>query len=100
MDYGVSMKNFTQWITLKAKLHHNNSKPPLVKERDIWWLSIGENIGHEINGKSVLFSRPALVFKKLSREMYLVIPSTSQKRVGTWYVETEFNSKKMYLCLH
>lgn len=52
------MKQFSDWIILKEKLHNNRSKAPLVKERDIWWASIGENVGSEVNGKSKLFSRP------------------------------------------
>ena len=31
------------------------------KERDIFWVSIGQNIGYEQNGKSDIFSRPVLI---------------------------------------
>lgn len=58
------LKRFLEWIKLKEKLNELESKAPLVKERDLWWASFGENIGSEINGKSSLFSRPALVLKK------------------------------------
>lgn len=58
------MKDFDSWFVLKPKLDAKESKPPLVSERDIWWLSIGENVGSEIDGKSELHSRPAIVFKK------------------------------------
>jgi hypothetical protein len=48
------LKRFLDWIGLKEKLHKSSFKPPLVKERDLWWASIGENVGSEINGKSDL----------------------------------------------
>ena len=46
------MKRFLEWIGLKEKLHHAKHRAPLVSERDVWWASIGENVGSEINGKS------------------------------------------------
>ena len=93
-------KNFLEWIQLKEKLHSKESVPPSVKERDIWWISFGENVGSEINGKSKIFTRPGLVIKKLSRGFYLVAPTTTQKKEGTWYVEITQGDKIMYVCLH
>lgn len=93
-------KRFIEWIGLKEKLHNNNPKPPLVKERDLWWISIGENIGSEINGKSKLFSRPGIILKKLSHGFYLIVPTTSQKREGTWYQKIIYDGKDTYACLH
>jgi mRNA interferase MazF len=93
-------KRFNEWIGLKEKLHSNNPKAPLVKERDLWWISLGENIGSEINGKSKLFSRPGIILKKLSHGFYLIVPTTTQKREGTWYVNIHHNDIDMYACLH
>lgn len=94
------IKRFLEWIALKEKLHHVQKGPPLVKERDLWWVSFGENIGSEMNGKSSFFSRPGIILKKLSREFYLVAPTTSQKKEGSWYVEITQEGKNMYVCLH
>lgn len=94
------IKRFLGWMTVKEKLHNTNAEPPLVKERDLWWVSFGENVGSEINGKSRLFSRPGIVVKKLSRSFFLIAPTTSQKREGTWYVEIKQEEKFMYVCLH
>lgn len=94
------IKRFLEWIKLKEKLHDVQKGPPLVKERDLWWVSIGENVGSEINGKNTLFSRPAVILKKLSRGFYLVAPTTSQKKDGSWYVEITQEGRFMYVCLH
>jgi len=94
------VKRFLEWIGLKEKLHNIKSASPLVKERDLWWVSFGENVGSEINGKSNLFSRPGLIIKKLSHEFYLIAPTTSQKKEGSWYVEITQENKFMYVCLH
>src|SRR5207245_4916659 len=45
------MKRFFEWIGLKEKLHEAKHQPPLVSERDMWWASIGENVGSGIKGK-------------------------------------------------
>lgn len=94
------MKKFLEWIGLKEKLHTAAHKPPLVSEREIWWASIGENIGSEIDGKSKLFSRPVIILKKLAHGFYLVIPTTTQQRKGTWYVDFRHQGKDMVACLH
>jgi mRNA interferase MazF len=94
------IKRFLDWIGLKEKLHNVVSKPPLVKERDLWWVSMGENIGSEMNGKSRLFSRPAVVLKKLSRGFFLVAPTTSVQHEGTWYVEITQAGRRTVVCLH
>lgn len=71
-----------------------------MRERDLWWVSIGENVGSEMNGKSQLFSRPALVLKKLARGFFLVAPTTSQPHEGSWYVKIGQAGKDMFVCLH
>lgn len=94
------IKRFLEWIRLKEKIHNRKSEAPLVSERELWWISFGENVGSEINGKNKLFSRPGLIFKKLSHTFYLVVPSTTQKREGSWYVPISYAGKNMYMCLH
>lgn len=94
------LKNFLEWIKLKENLHDKASVSPFVSEREIWWASIGENIGSEINGKSKYFSRPVIIFKKLSHGFYFVIPTTTQKKEGSWYVHFRQQEKDTYACLH
>ena len=93
------MKRFLEWIGLKEQLHKTTHQPPLVSEGDIWWASIGENVGREINGKSDRFSRPVIVYKKLSHETFLAIPTSTQIRTGTWYVRFKEKEKHVVACL-
>jgi len=96
----MSIKRFLEWIGLKEFLDSKAHRPPLVSEGDIWWASIGENIGSEINGKSTLFSRPVIVLKKLSHGFYFVIPTTTKIKIGTWYVSFRHKEQKSVACLH
>jgi mRNA interferase MazF len=93
------MKHFKQWFGLKETLHEKTHKPPYVSEGDIWWCSLGENVGSEINGKSGKFSRPAIVLKKLAHGFYFVIPTTSQDKDGSWYVPVRHKGNIMTACL-
>jgi mRNA interferase MazF len=94
------MKKFLEWIGLKEKLHATDHQPPHVSERDVWWVSLGENVGSEMNGKSDKFSRPALVVKKLARTFYLVAPTTTQKKEGSWFVRVTLGGVDEYICLN
>lgn len=94
------LEKFLEWIKVKIGLHEVHSNPPLVSERDLWWISFGHNIGSEMNGKSRLFSRPGIVIKKLSRGFYLVAPTTTQLKDGSWYVPIKLENKEMRVCLH
>ncbi len=94
------MKRFLEWIGLKERLHEKVHQPPLVSRGDIWWVSIGENIGSEVNGKSDRFSRPAIIFKKLAHGFYLIIPTSTQIHEGTWYVPFRQKQQNIVACLH
>lgn len=96
----MHIKRFLEWIGLKKKLHNKISKAPYVNEGEIWWVSMGENVGFEISGKSHLFSRPVIVFRKLTHNFYLVVPVTSQVRSGSWYVPFKQGRKVNVACLH
>lgn len=91
---------FDEWNKLKQKLHSLIHQAPYVSEGDLWWVSFGENIGSEINGKSGRFSRPGIIFKKLSHTFYLVVPTTGKVKTGTWYVPIRHKGKEMSACLH
>ena len=96
----VMIKKFLEWIKLKTKLNNLASDPPIVHERELWWVSFGENIGSEMDGKSSLFSRPGLILKKLSRGFYLVAPTTTKIKEGSWYLTINHGGKDMCVCLH
>jgi mRNA interferase MazF len=94
------MKKFLEWMRLKEKRHESEHKPPHVSEGDIWWASLGENVGSEINGKSHQFSRPVIIFKKLAHGFYFVIPTTTKTRNGSWYCKFHQSEKEFFACLH
>jgi mRNA interferase MazF len=94
------IKRFLEWIGVKERLDGTSHHPPFVSVRDLWWASLGTNIGSEMDGKSDRFSRPVLILKKLAHGFYLVAPTTTKSRTGNWYVCVRFNEQDEYVCLN
>lgn len=90
--------DFSEWMVVKDKLHKGGAVTKF-SEGQIWWAALGKNVGVEINGKHDDYSRPVVIFKKLSHLCFLAIPLTSQPHTGTWYAEFNFRGKPEYAVL-
>lgn len=85
------IKRFLEWIKLKGSLHDlSKDSIPLFKEGEVWWCSVGENVGSEINGKGHHFTRPVIIYKKLDHYTFMGIPLTSKIKTGSWFVYIKF----------
>lgn len=58
---------------------------PYFKEREVWWTSIGMNIGDEQNGKNRNFERPVLIVKRFYKNLFLGLPLSSRTKQGDYY---------------
>ncbi len=83
---------FDKWNEVK-KIVQNDEKIRLFKQRDIFFINMGQNIGFEQNGKGENFVRPIIILKKITNQMFLGIPLSSQLKKGDWFFEFEFNTK-------
>ena len=86
------MKNYDAWNSVKKELDSLDNKV-FFKEREIFWMSIGENIGFEQNGKGEIFSRPVLIVKKFSKNIFYGIPLSTKIKDGTFFYAFEFQGK-------
>lgn len=85
MDIMVNVqKDFQKWHTLKSNIEAEN-KSLLFREQEIWWCSLGANVGFEEDGKNELFERPVLIFRKFNKELFFAFPMTSKKKEGKFY---------------
>jgi len=90
---GINMgKNFDSWHQLKVNLH-NSQKNIRFKERDVFWASIGVNIGFEQDGKSRLCSRPVIIVKAYSKSLFLGVPLSTKIKDGSFFFEFILNEK-------
>ncbi len=76
--------NFDQWNELKQKINFNR-QAPYFKIREVWWTSIGHNIGFEQNGRNDMFERPVLITKKFNNYVFLGLPLTGKHKQGKYY---------------
>ena len=77
---------FNNWNEAKKEINAKKILPDLFfYEREVWWCSVGINVGVESNGKNENFERPVLIIKKFNSEMIWVLPLTSKEHQGIHY---------------
>lgn len=62
-------KDFDVWNNKKKELN-NAVFNSYVHAREIWWCSIGINVGDEEDGKNSMFERPVLIIKKFNQQAF------------------------------
>lgn len=92
---------FLKWKLEKLHLNFNQyQKKTTVYENGIYWVSLGVNVGSELNK-----NRPALIWKKRcngkneSDFSYIIIPITSKEKSKKYYmnVPISINGRQCYL---
>ena len=91
-------QKLSNWNNLK-QITQDNNKKVYFKERDIFWLKVGENIGYEQNGKGDKFQRPVLVLKRYTNDMFLGIPLSTTPRDGSFFFQFSFIEDKISTAL-
>lgn len=91
-------KDFAGWHRLKVHLNGQNEFPS-IRQRDIWWCSVGINIGHEVDGKSALYSRPVLIVRKFNQYLFLGVPLTTKIKENLYYHLIHFQGRQQCVML-
>ena len=81
-------ENFDKWNQIKKNVQEDE-KNRLFKQRDIFFINMGQNIGFEQNGKGENFVRPIVILKKITNQMFIGIPLSSQIKDGDWFFKFE-----------
>lgn len=92
------IKDYKNWHKLKS-LIDSVGLEKYFHEQEIWWCSIGANIGYEVDGKNTKFERPVLVFRKFNKGMFWGIPLTSKIKKGKFYLTFDFKDRKSTIIL-
>ncbi len=77
-------KDFLNWHKSKAEIDETRMRP-FFHSREIWWCSIGLNVGFEQDGKGKNFNLPVLIIKVFSREVFVCVPLTTKLKNGIYY---------------
>lgn len=91
----MHFKDFDSWNKYKKALHTSKNKPPFFKERDIWWVSIGINIGFEEDGKHSKYIRPVLIIKKFNHLLFFGVPLSSKLKQNPYYFPITVKGEKV-----
>jgi len=91
------MQKFDNWNKMKKEISQKSSV--YTKEGEIYYASLGHNIGSEQNGKGDKFMRPILVYKKFGKETILAMPLSSQPKEGRFYFSFTFQPNKISVAL-
>ncbi|MDR0979958.1 MAG: type II toxin-antitoxin system PemK/MazF family toxin [Candidatus Nomurabacteria bacterium] len=92
------MKNYENWTPVKASLN-SGKRMPSYREGNVYWASIGENIGFEQDGKGRAYTRPVLILRGFSAELVLGLPLSSQKKSGRYFLPIVLNGEDGVLLL-
>ena len=94
------VKDFDTWNELKKVVDEKEIEPNLFfRERQVWWCSLGLNIGIESDGKHELFKRPVLILKVFNSYMIWVVPLTSKIKSTEFYRKIVYESGTSWACI-
>ena len=83
------MKKFDEWNEIKKEADYDD-KVVGFRNRDIFYMKMGENIGFEQNGKGDDFVRPVIILKKFNKDMFFGIPLSTKIKDGKFYYKFSF----------
>ena len=83
----VGDAHFDKWNKLKKQINRSDDSNKRVKESEIWWVTLGVNVGSEMNGSlsSSNYQRPVLVIKKFNRTLFLTVVLSSKHKNNRYY---------------
>jgi mRNA interferase MazF len=92
-------KDYKEWMPKKAEINNDAARPRRYRKREIWLASVGENIGHEVDGKGEKFMRPVLVLQSYNKSTCHVVPLSTTKRRGKFWHEFDGHTGKKSVAL-
>jgi mRNA interferase MazF len=58
----------------------------MYHQQDIWWCSLGVNVGFEEDGKGVSSERPVLIIKGFNKQLCWIVPLSTSCKQNPYYV--------------
>ena len=85
-------KDFDSWNEVKKKI---DSKESVIfcNQREIWWCSIGINVGSEEDGKNELFERPVVILGVFYKGVIRVAPLTGKIKEDEHHVVVNYSGR-------
>jgi mRNA interferase MazF len=77
-------KSFQEWHREKGDMDEHKVRA-FFHEREVWFTSLGVNVGFEQDGRGDKFLRPIVILKKFNNEVLWCIPLTKNQKKGKYY---------------
>lgn len=87
-----NLERFIAWTKLKIRIHVSDNSKIYFREKEIWWASLGVNIGYEQDGKNNKFERPVVILKKINKNLLLIVPTTTKNKDRNYYYKFCYNN--------
>ena len=78
-------KEFDKWNEIKKQVD-GRGLPRFYHPREVWWCSLGVNIGFEQDGTSSQYQRPVLIIRAFNRHVCLIVPLTTSAKKNKYHV--------------
>lgn len=92
-------KDFDNWNEVKKRVHGEERKVN-IRSGEIRWISFGINVGSEIDGKGISFTRPALILHVVGSHLALIVPMSTKVKDVAGYLPFIWKNTTTALCLH
>ena len=92
-------KDYPAWLKVKQRIEKEERKV-FIRAGEVRWATLGVNIGSEIDGKGVSFTRPVLVIHVIGSHLALVIPLSTKLKDVAGYSKFDWKGTTTALCLH
>ena len=97
--YDSCQKDFSDWHEIKTKINNRPKKDLYYYEKDIWWISVGKNIGFEEDSKGDVYLRPVAVLRKFNKFLFFGVPLSTTKSRGRYYYPFIYKSESESVAL-
>ena len=87
---------YNNWNEIKITIENENIIVGF-KERDIFYMNMGKNIGFEQDGKGENFVRPVVIIKGFNKNMFFGIPLSTKIKEGKFYYKFQFQKKDEFV---
>lgn len=86
------MKLYDEWNMVKKNTEKQNFTLT-VKPREIYWVKIGQNIGSEEFGKDTDFTRPVIIIRRLTKDLFIGVPITTTLKNNDYFHQFSYTNK-------
>ena len=95
----VRCRRISQAGTARRNSCTPSTIPPTFQEREIWWCSVGVNIGHEMDDKNQFYNRPVLIVRKFNPHIFFGVPLTTKIKQNPYYFPMRFKDREQCVML-